>query len=222
MKADIPLTLTRFEALAMQKPTKQFIQKILVMKSAVSLAYKKTEANAKFLQLELAAMELGLRLQEQLGDLSKWEKGRESAAFMSIAQKIRQGLQTILAMQDEEAKMIASVPEAELGKEEEEQDPQVSLFRLDAAAKFVSGLQLDIFEDFVGHAAVEHSTPLKEITDTVEKLCKGYLPEGEDDWHARAESVKSVKELLKLGNSTIVKCDGAALKEHCEKVKKDW
>ena len=214
--------VTLFEALTMHKPTQQFTNKLLAVKSSVSLAFKKTEDVAKFMQLELAAMEIGVKLQEQLEDLQQWEKQKDCSAFLNIATKIRTLLTTILAMKDQEAQMVRTVPPEELAKDEQDQDPCVSIFRLDAAGKFVSGLKLDMFHDFVGHASVGLRKPLEELTVACTELCKGYLPGDEKDWHESSEKVSSVKDLLKLANKTIVHCDGSALKDKCEKISKDW
>ena len=205
----------------MHKSSPELIKKVMAMKTTISLRHKKTEPIAKFMQLQLASMEIGLKLQEALESLQDWESKKDVKSYMPLAQKIRGMLKQLYGMKDQEDEMAKNGPTQELGEDEEKQDPQVSVWRFDAASKFVSGLQLTIFEDFVGHAATQLQQELTGNTQLLMQACHGYLKDEDNDWHTQAESVTSVKELLKLGNKTIVKCEGSVIKERSEKILKD-
>ena len=215
-----------FQALAMpkQKLCPEFMKRLLLIKSTVSLGHKKTEDIAKFIQLQLAAMETGVKLQEALGSLAEWEQNKKDfKGYMALVHKTWGMLKQIRSMKEHEEQLVtkSGPSQEELGKDENEQPAHVALWRLDAASKFSSGLQLEAFHDIIGHAATQQRESLIEQSRILSGTCGGHLPEGSNDWHAKAEDSTSVKDILKLANQTIVKCEGARIKDALEKIHKD-
>ena len=102
-----------------QKLCQEFLKRLLLIKTTVSLGHKKGEDIAKFMQLQLAAMETGVKLQEALGSLAEWEQNKKDfKGYMSLVQKVWGMLKQIRSMKEHEEQMVlkSGPSQEELGR----------------------------------------------------------------------------------------------------------